>query len=220
MDHGVLFVVVVVAVLGLSTAQTKYCCTPDQWQGLLNLTVEGQGFREYGINYISYDYTNRRLAFFWNLTDSSGQVSTHETLELYSGPNSGMRYTLDFQTRKCVVQKVSGPFTKFCIPGAVTESLPVTVYSLPGQNTSQTLVTVTHDLCVIVSEVSVIEDKGDISTSVSRFTDIHLGIIQPSVFDVPPECKDAKPLHSQKVMEIDDNGGVWENGVETMKGFA
>lgn len=60
----------------------------------------------------------------------------------------------------------------------------------------------------------------DISTSVSRFTDIHLGITQPSVFDVPPECKDAKPLHSQKVMEIDDNGGVWEKGVETMKGFA
>lgn len=54
-----------------------------------------------------------------------------------------------------IAQKV-GDFTL----GASTESLPVTVYSLPGQNTSQTLVTVTHDLCVIVSEVSVIEDKG------------------------------------------------------------
>lgn len=38
MDRSQLLGMVLVAVLGLNTVQTKNCCAPDQWQGLLSKT--------------------------------------------------------------------------------------------------------------------------------------------------------------------------------------
>ncbi|XP_025103312.1 mammalian ependymin-related protein 1-like [Pomacea canaliculata] len=212
MDGVVHFGIILVVVLGLTAGKTQNCCFPDQWQGLLSSIAEAQGNLEQAVSYLSYDYTNRRWASFTNLTDSTGsQVYSYETLVLYSGPNSGMLYNFDLKTRECSVQKMSGPFTKMCIPdiaqkvgdltlGAATESLPVTVYSITGQNgTYQSFTTVTRQLCLPVSEVNTEDFEGDVYMTVSGFADIQLGITQPSVFDVPPECKGAKPLHSDKM---------------------
>ncbi|PVD27277.1 hypothetical protein C0Q70_12432 [Pomacea canaliculata] len=177
MDGGVLFGMVAAAVLGLSTAQTKHCCTPDQWQGLLTVTT-GVTEREHG-----------KLA------------------------QSGTFYKLDLETRKCFAIKLSVPFIKFCVPdsaqkladftlGAATESLPVSFYTFNKQNTSlQASLTVTRDLCIPVSALEVGEfNRGrDGIMMIMGFVDIQPKISDPSIFDVPRECKDAKP-HPEKVM--------------------
>lgn len=215
MDGGVLFGMVVVAVLGLSTAQTKYCCTPDQWQGLMSITTGVSG-REHGslisaVSYLYYDYTNQRLASLINVTDSAGHVFSFKNLVLYSGPNSGTVYKLDLRKEKCWTQKVSAPFNKFCVPdsaekiadftlGAATESLPVSFYTFKIQNTSlQVSLTVTRELCIPVSELAVGEIKEKGTIIITGFVDIQPGISDPSVFDVPPECKGAKPQYSDKM---------------------
>lgn len=48
----------------------------------------------------------------------------------------------------------------------------------------------------------------EVFTSVRGWADIQLGIASPSVFNVPSECKDAKPLHSDKVMTIMTRVGI------------
>ncbi|PVD27280.1 hypothetical protein C0Q70_12435 [Pomacea canaliculata] len=204
MDGGVLFGMVVVAVLGLSTAQTKYCCTPDQWQGLMSITT-GVSEREHGnlisaVSYLYYDYTNQRLASLINVTDSAGHVFSFKNLVLYSGPNW---YSVQVRFKdqgsaghkKYSAEKIAD-FTL----GAATESLPVSFYSFKIQNTSlQVSLTVTRELCIPVSELAVGEIKEKGTIIITGFVDIQPGISDPSVFDVPPECKGAKPQYSHKM---------------------
>lgn len=55
MDRFLLFGIILVAVLELTAGQTKNCCSPDQWQGLQSVTIEGQWGPEYVLNFISIE---------------------------------------------------------------------------------------------------------------------------------------------------------------------
>ncbi|XP_025101327.1 ependymin-related protein 1-like [Pomacea canaliculata] len=199
----------IVLVLVVSTkGQTKYCCSLDQFEGVLSsvtkTTVGGVDGLFKNISYIFYDYTNNRFAMFVNDTTPSG-TSESFVLQLYTETGAKI-YKKNLRSGDCSVEVNSERFPRHCVPdeaekmgivsyGTTDNPLYAGAYLLKEDTDKGPLeiviTTTADDDCAPISLVISGPLNGVPLLLVAGYVNIRPGISDASVFNVPPECQGA-----------------------------
>ncbi|XP_071098340.1 ependymin-related protein 1-like [Haliotis cracherodii] len=198
----------VVSALFIALAVADQCCTPDQWEGIAGSIVgtvtNGKSTSAQTTTSMSYDFTDMMLAAT-TTTMVDGMTLKNMTIIDY---NKKLMYNFNEMTGDCAVTPVDQPFKKACIPddakqlgnfyyGAGDNMLQATSYMIK-QDPFTAFVSFTATGCIPIAEV-VYGDMGQTAImSDTGFVNITPGIKDPSVFDPPESCQQAKMQHGHK----------------------
>nr|ABO26643.1 X-box binding protein [Haliotis discus discus] len=187
----------------IAAAVADPCCTPDQWEGSFGSitgTVTDDMTKTIKVNgMMAYDFINKMVAQTTVVTEGSMKMQ-NKTIINY---NTKMMYLIDMTRDLCEVKSVDQPMMQACTPQGATETgtfyfgagednmLDATSYKFTV-NTMGSYLTVTSLDCVPITSVTYGQAGNTaIMTSVG-FVDIMLKIQDPSVFDPPAACDEAK----------------------------
>ncbi|XP_038059119.1 development-specific protein LVN1.2-like isoform X2 [Patiria miniata] len=191
---SVLFLLLVA--VALSQAQKK-CCFPDQYEsmdGLITATVQsGQGMAQtLGVQF-AFDYTNRRVGEFFQLSGSMYQY----VLDY----NKGIMYVINLTMKSCQKSPLPIKQMQHCVPSNATyggsfyagdHKLTADTFSYPvneGQVAGNVTLSVTKDNCIPFSLSFIGSMGGNSMLSVSGYVNYSPGIQDPSkYFTIPNYC--------------------------------
>ncbi|XP_064605785.1 ependymin-related protein 1-like [Liolophura sinensis] len=179
------------------------CCVPDQWEGVLGLTEglvqNGQPAFVQGYVALSYDYTNKRVAEYVNLT-TQGVPTLQKIIIDY---NKNVMYTIKEEAKYCRAVQPAPPLSR-CVPdtaretsrfhlGAGNNSLKVIAYEIDVPDMQITAVTsMTAQDCLPVGELMYGAANNVPFLASMGYVNIVPGIKDPSVFNVPSYCDKAE----------------------------
>ncbi|KAH3863800.1 uncharacterized protein LOC127866650 [Dreissena polymorpha] len=186
--------------------QTKYCCTPLQWESV-NLITDArdsdspsaiptltQGFEQ-----VSVDGVNHRVASMATLTSSGFNISV-QVIQLFE---QNVMYTIE--SGEC--KKTAIPsWTPKCVPdsaefqtqvsyGQGSNKVDVWIYRVV-QDPNTIYLNVAVNDCTPIFEAAYGSAGGVSALSSKTFTNFTLGIKDPIVFHVPEICNQAKLVHT------------------------
>ncbi|XP_064595285.1 uncharacterized protein LOC135461927 [Liolophura sinensis] len=198
------------AVLAVALGQTKFCCTPDQWEGYLGeiagSVVSGTTHLITGNISISYDYTNTKMA-----------TSSYLVID---GKNQDVTVIMDYQKKmmytiigtQCTTSQLTGDMMKLCVPdnampsgkftyGAGSTTLDAMAYLVPAGPDSTVYVTTTvGNPCVPIGEVLYGTPNKIPTVQTMGYYNISPGIKDPQIFNPPSSCSGQKFLKPAPVL--------------------
>jgi len=111
-----LLVAFCLGLFALSQAVPPFCCTTNQWSGMVASWDPQMTFFSFG--YIAYDYTNMRE--FFTAIEMEGNDRVNVTYILDYNLQKGYRVYTYFGGDRCKEFPLNGPMQQYCIPnGAV-----------------------------------------------------------------------------------------------------
>ncbi|XP_060075898.1 uncharacterized protein LOC132555565 [Ylistrum balloti] len=171
------------------------CCSPPQWDRGEHIegveVVNGTMSLFQGTARTAYDAKNHK--FMTKFTMMRGKKL--EKKHILNDYSAGMKYSVTDGV--CTKSQLSGPFPEACVPDDASVGFPM--YFGVGDNkievTNYVLVSPNRVTSLLVSEKcvpfsnSTTSTEGETPFSVSiGYNGTTLGISDPSVFDIPPEC--------------------------------
>ncbi|KAL4240120.1 hypothetical protein ACF0H5_000914 [Mactra antiquata] len=189
--------------------QTKYCCTPQQWEStnsIDSVKVDTQGTKKpvytTGVEAVSVDQTGHRIASLSTLTTGGFKVNV-QVIQLF---DKGVMYTI--QSGECTPTKIPA-WQPNCIPDNATKTLStyygagdnkinVDMYIVKSGPNNVTVVMSSADCTpMYVSAYGSLNGVSGLSDKV--YKNITLGIKDVSVFTVPDICPNVT-MHHDYVM--------------------
>jgi len=155
---------------------SAYCCTPDQWTGLVTNWDPSKNFFSFGE--IAYDYVNKREYFTAVEEAQFPQRFVNVTYILLYNSQTGYAITEDRGTTTCKQFPLEYQMMQFCVePPAINrhnvtigENLEASVYHYEGQNE--------FGIAIIA------EDAGCIPVSARQFFQRNRNAAEEQYFDV------------------------------------
>ncbi|ESO90793.1 hypothetical protein LOTGIDRAFT_233585 [Lottia gigantea] len=200
-----LLVLVYLIAVVYSQSTVPGCCVPPQWEGLQGTIigrVDGSGRQQVISENVEtfYDQTNNRMAL--NVaTDFTGKMQYLRIIQLYS---KKIQYVIDLDTQTCKSNTLSGTFPPICLPKDAMPEGPYYFgigdtklesisfrFNVSGANVT---VSALREGCIPILENIVTSGQGIAQMQTTGFVNLSPGISQPSMFDVPDICNQAKDL--------------------------
>ncbi|XP_052791315.1 uncharacterized protein LOC128225250 [Mya arenaria] len=200
-----LYVTITLACTVYVHAQSKYCCTPQQWESV-NMLIDGRDtagnatkpLLTQGYEQVSVDGVNHKIASLSTLTTSSGFNITVQVIQLY---DKGIMYTVEdgeckhsalpAWTPRCVPDDAK-LLTKYSL-GQGSVHVDVDVYSVTvGPNT--VFLNIASADCTPIYQTAYGSAAGVSALSMKTYSNFTLGIKDPIVFNVPSICNNATYL--------------------------
>ncbi|XP_076450352.1 uncharacterized protein LOC143286602 [Babylonia areolata] len=174
--------------------------------------LERGGGCHYGevVSYMVYDFTKKRQAFFTSRSDDSAPVQHFVYYMLYQHRRM---YVYNNQTGGCIFQPLDRPFFRRCVPASAHVEVPELTYGAGDDSitvsrasfnvsrrdgaTLQISITTTEDNVPILETFLIVRETG-IEAEVAEYTNVQIGSVSDSIFDLPASCIGAKlgtPLH-------------------------
>ncbi|XP_076450353.1 uncharacterized protein LOC143286603 [Babylonia areolata] len=209
-------VLLVVGLLGVMTATTRtqaqgasadaqpICCVADQWSvrqvhTYVNSLVTGYQVGEV-VSEMAYDAVNQREVYDTLRSDNFGPV---RQLVYYLFYQDNMMYVYNKKTRTCVWQTLNKPFPVRCVPASAQILDPKLTYGVGEENVTafraafssprrdgsalHSTITITDD-CIPLVEKFTHFVHGGIETETVEFTDMKVGSVPDTLFDLPASC--------------------------------
>ncbi|XP_067654188.1 mammalian ependymin-related protein 1-like [Haliotis asinina] len=201
--------IVVLAVV-VAAAVADPCCTPDQWQGYIGsitgAVTDGMSRTTKVNGMMAYDYINKMVAQTTTVTEGSITM-TNKTIINF---NTRMMYLIDTTRDICEVKSIDQPMNQACTPPGAEEvgqfyfgsgtgnELDATSYKFTVSSMAGYLSVTSLD-CLPISLVTYGQIGNTATMTTTDFVDVMLRIEDPSIFDPPSSCDEAKvtPLENQ-----------------------
>ncbi|XP_046566111.1 ependymin-related protein 1-like [Haliotis rubra] len=203
--------IIVLAVV-VAAAVADPCCTPDQWQGdmgsITGAVTDGISRTAKVSGMTAYDYINKMVAQTTTVTEGSLRM-TNKTIINF---NTKMMYLIDSTRDLCEVKSIDQPMKQACTPPGAEEvgqfyfgagadnELDATSYKFTA-NAMEGYLSVTSLDCLPITLVTYGQIGNTATMTTIGFADVMLKIEDPSIFDPPSSCDEAKatPLENHGI---------------------